>query len=104
MIIYEVEALVHPDHYQDYLDWLQNEHAKEVCAAAGFEKAQIFSRKDHDPSDWPMVRISYFSKDTLTLESYLKNRAPALRQKAFDRFGDQFKASRQIWQSFQEFI
>lgn len=94
MVIYEVYLEVDPSIEKRYLHWLKSEHAPELLAVEGFEKAEVL----YDTTgDFVRIRTLYFVANASFLERYLEKHAPALRQKSTEKWGDKVKASRFIW-------
>lgn len=101
MLLYEVNVEINETIYEDYLLWLHS-HVKEILLIDGFVRANIFEDQDQTDSI-KKFSIQYFLKDQKSLESYLKNHAPRLRQDGIDRFGNQFKATRRVLELKESF-
>ena len=90
MLIYEVNLTIDLAIIEDFKVWLK-EHMQEVVKLGGFEKAQLFSRENDCE-----LTVHYHVKDRATLDAYLKNHAPRLREEGLKRFPNQFSATRRV--------
>lgn len=92
-VIYEVNLVPEPAIAGQFDDWL-NEHVREMLALPGFIDATI-SRVERE--DGPAARtVHYELQSRESLEQYLAEHAPRMRQHGIDRFGDRFTATRRI--------
>lgn len=96
-IVYRVDVKVQPGISAKYKAWI-SEHIREVIANPGFTGANLMV----DASETRFT-VDYFCENEDFLNAYLENRAPALRQKAIDVFGDQFTATREIYPLVKSF-
>ena len=75
-------------------------HIDEVVQLGGFETAKWYSRNPQDEGSFETGKmlwtIHYSVKDRETLDSYLKNHAPKLRQNGLDLFPGKFGATRRV--------
>lgn len=93
MVLYEVNLVIDLEIENDFLTWLEP-HMSEVCLKGKFEKAKLyFEKRDGAHAYWV---VQYHVQDQKTLDVYLNNTAPQLRQDAINRFGTQFTAHRRI--------
>lgn len=103
MLIYEVNASVDAEIFEDYQHWLKT-HILHVLDSEGFIDAKIYkvdskalsAEKSSSSSARQELTIHYKVESKEALEKYLKDRAPALREEALDRFGDRFTATRRV--------
>lgn len=95
MLIYEVNADVRLDRAAEYRAWLET-HMPEVVEAGGFRGAVLFEPAEGAPEGHRTFVVHYEIENEEQLDRYLKDRAPALRKDATDRFGDSFKATRRV--------
>jgi len=92
-VIYEVNLVPEPAIEDQFDDWLR-EHVREMLALPGFIDATI-SRVEQE--DGRATRtVHYELQDRRTLERYLTDDAPRMRQAGIDRFGKRFTATRRI--------
>lgn len=97
MVIYEVSLEVDSQIYQAYLDWLKKIHIPEVLESPGFLKAELLFQPETSALNSPVIRSLYYVDSQESLKNYLEKRAPALRASGVERWGDRFKAQRQVW-------
>ena len=90
MFIYEVNLSINKEIVKDFAVWLRH-HMKEVVSLGHFEKAELFSRENECE-----LTVHYHMKDQKTLDDYLKNHAPRLREEGLKKFPDQFTATRRV--------
>lgn len=100
MLIYEVNLSVSAEIGPEYEEFLRH-HIPEVIRWGGFSKADWWQRTATDegaenPEGRTLWTIHYHVATREVLESYLRNRAPALRAEAVAKFGSRFTASRRI--------
>lgn len=106
MLIYEVNVAVQNDSAAEYAEFLKG-HIQEVLKNAGFKAADWWVRQASDESAQGMDgktlwTIHYQVENREHLDRYLKEKAPALRAEAVDRFGDRFAVTRRILSPMQK--
>ena len=94
MIIYEVTAIVEQSAASDYRQWLY-EHVAAMLRFDGFERATISELLDTEAESQGFV-ISYYLRDSDSLDHYIANNAPAMRADGERLFGGRFKATRRV--------
>lgn len=98
MVIYQVHAHVRHEIYEQYVQWLKQEHIAEVLAQPGFVGAELCLRKGGSmESSGKEVKVIYRVKDEEALKTYLSGPAMALREKGTEKFPGQFSAHREVW-------
>jgi Domain of unknown function (DUF4286) len=98
MIIYNVTIKVANAIQQDWLQWLKEEHIPEVIATGCFTHAVIVRLLEVDDREGPTYAVQYHAPSKALYNNYIENHAPAMRQKSFDKWGDQFIAFRSVMQ------
>jgi len=98
MIVYNSTIKVHPSIEAQWLQWQKEEHIPETMRSGLFTTYHIYRLLDHDDSDGNTYIIQYMAPELASYERYLDEFAPALLQKAFDKWGNQFIAFRTIMQ------
>lgn len=101
MIIYNVTVKVAGPIHTAWLQWLQQEHVPEVIATGCFEKAIISRLLEIDDSEGPTYAIQYHAVSKAMYNRYIEKFSEALRQKSFDKWGNQFIAFRSVMQIVQ---
>lgn len=98
MIIYNVTSKVSLLIKDRWLEWMKQEHIPEVMTTGLFHDYRMARLLEQDDTDGPTYTVQYFTDTLENYYTYLQEHAPALRQKAFDMFGDQFVAFRTVMQ------
>ncbi len=98
MIIYNVTIKVSNAIREPWLQWLQKEHIPEVIQTGCFTHANILRLLEIDDSEGPTFAIQYFAESKGLYNKYIENHAPLLRQKSYEKWGDQFIAFRSVMQ------
>jgi Domain of unknown function (DUF4286) len=98
MVIYNVTIKVANAIQQEWLQWLKEEHIPEVIATGCFTHAVIVRLLEVDDREGPTYAVQYHAPSKALYNNYIENHAPAMRQKSFDKWGDQFIAFRSVMQ------
>lgn len=95
-IIYNVTVKVDPSIATPWLQWMKVEHIPEVLATKCFERYQLVKLIDVDESDGPTFAIQYYAQSMADYNRYVDVYAASLRQKSFDKWGNNFIAFRSV--------
>lgn len=95
MIIYNVTINVEDSVHDEWMKWMKEEHMAEVVATGCFSFATMFKILVEEQSGTSYA-IQYRAPNRMAVDRYLKDFAPALRQKGIDKFGDKFTAFRTL--------
>jgi len=98
MIIYNVTIKIEPAIHDAWLSWMQDIHIPEVIATGCFVKATVLRLLEVDDSDGPTYAIQYLAESKGLYNRYIENHAPEMRQRTFDKWGNQFIAFRSVMQ------
>lgn len=98
MIIYNITNKVHPSIEDPWLQWQKEEHIPDTMRSGQFTDYKIFRLLEQDDSDGVTYVIQYTAPSKEHYQHYIDAFAPALRKKAFDKWGDLFIAFRTIMQ------
>ena len=98
MIIYNVTTKEAVPIKDRWVEWMKQEHIPGIIATGLFHDYRMCRLLEQDDSDGPTYTVQYFTDTLENYYTYLQEYAPALRQKAFDIFGDQFVAFRTVMQ------
>jgi hypothetical protein len=99
MILYNVTTKTHYSICTNWLQWLQQEHIPDIISTGCFSHAtvlQLLEPVDDDLS--PTFTVQFFAESKSLYNNYIEKFAPAMRQKAFDKWGDKFIAFRSVMQ------
>jgi hypothetical protein len=99
MIVYNITMKVNPDIEAEWLQWQKEEHIPEIMATGLFTAYRIFLLLEQDDTDGNTYIIQYTALSIEHYNIYINSFAPLLRQKAFERWGDQFVAFRTVMQA-----
>ena len=99
MFLYNVTIKVTNAISLQWLEWLKNEHVPEVLATGCFNNARILRILDLDDSEGPSFAIQYTAENRAAYARYIELFANDMRQKSFNKWGDQFIAFRSIMEA-----
>jgi len=94
MIVYNITIKINPSVEEEWIAWQKAEHIPDVMNTKLFTEYKFYKLLDQDEEEGITYVIQYFSPTAAHLDDYLKNFAPALREKAFARWGNKFIAFR----------
>jgi len=98
MIIYNVTIKVQKAINDDWLQWLKEEHIPDVINTGCFTHAVILKLMEVDETEGPTYAIQYHAESKGLYNNYIENHATQMRQKGYDKWGNQFIAFRSVMQ------
>ena len=98
MIVYNISTKINPDIETEWVQWQQQEHIPEIMASNQFIDFKFYRLIDPEQEDGLVYILQYFSPSLENYRHYINDMAPMLRQKAFDKWGEQFIAFRTLMQ------
>lgn len=98
MIVYNVTIKITNAIHNEWLQWLKEEHIPEVLQTVCFTHATVLRLLEIDDAEGPTFTVQYFAESKRLYNNYIENYAPIMRQKNFDKWGDQFIAFRSVMQ------
>ncbi len=101
MIIYNVTIKVSKSIADNWMQWLKEEHIPEVTGTGCFTTANILQLLEIDDDEGPTYAIQYFAESREKYDFYIKKFAGLMREKSFQKWGDQFIAFRSVMQIVQ---
>ena len=101
MIIYNVTIKVSKSIADNWMQWLKEEHIPEVTGTGCFTNANILQLLEIDDDEGPTYAIQYFAESREKYDFYIENFAGLMREKSFQKWGDQFIAFRSVMQIVQ---
>jgi hypothetical protein len=101
MFIYNLTIKVTHSIAHEWLHWLKNEHVPDVIGTGCFTHACILQLLEVDDAEGPTYAIQYFAESKEGYDLYIEKFAGEMRQKSFEKWGDQFIAFRTIMQIVQ---
>jgi Domain of unknown function (DUF4286) len=94
--IYNVTIKVAEDIADEWLQWLKQEHIKDILATECFTKATVLKLLEVDDSEGPTYAVQYFAESKGLYNFYIEKFAAVMRQKSFDKWGNKFIAFRSV--------
>ncbi len=101
MIVYNVTIKVNWAIHDLWLLWMRTEHMPEVISTGCFTHSQILHLLENDEKEGPTYAAQYFAESKSDYNRYLDQYATLMRQKAYDKWGDQFVAFRSLMEFVQ---
>ncbi len=101
MIVYNVTSKVTWAIHEDWVRWMKEEHIPEVIATGCFTHAQFLRLLETEDEEGPTYTAQYFAESKEKQEAYVATHANTLRQKVFDKWGNQFIAFRSVMELVQ---
>jgi hypothetical protein len=98
MLIYNVTIKIESSIEADWLQWMQQTHISEVIATGCFTHAVTLRLLDVDDAEGPTYAIQYHAESKANYNRYIDKYAGEMRQKVFDKWGNQFVAFRSVMQ------
>ena len=96
MIVYNITIKILPAIEAEWIQWQQQEHIPEIMATGLFTEYKFFRLLDQDESEGITYVIQYFGSSPENYHQYINQFAPALREKALAKWGNQFIAFRTV--------
>ena len=94
MIIYNVTTNIHESVHDQWLQWMQEKHIKDVLATGKFTSARMAKVLIDEEMGGITYSVQYTTDSKGTLEKYYQEDAPRLRDEAVVLFGDKMLAFR----------
>lgn len=101
MIVYNVTIKVNEQIAIEWLDWIQQEHILDVMDTGCFTSAKLLRLLEIDDEEGPTYAVQYFAESKSNYNRYIELHAERMRQKSFDKWGNQFIAFRSVMQTVQ---
>lgn len=99
MIVYNISIKINNAIEEEWVRWQKTEHIPEVMSSGHFIDYKFYRLLEDEVSDSVIYIVQYFSQNMQEYNKYIDSFAAGLRQKALDRWGNQFIAFRTIMQS-----
>ncbi len=98
MFIYNITIKVKTVIKEEWMLWLQTEHIPEVLATGCFQHATVLQLLEVDDSEGPTYAVQYNAESKGAYNQYMEKYSGTLRQKSYEKWGDQFIAFRSLMQ------
>jgi len=99
MIVYNISIKINNAIGAEWVDWQKEEHIPDVMATGQFYDVKFYRLLEQHESDDLTYIVQYFASSIDHYNTYIRDFAQSLRQKAFDKWGSQFIAFRTIMQA-----
>lgn len=96
MIVYNITAKVTWVIADDWFAWENEEHIPEMLATGLITEHKIFRLLEQDEEEGPTFTMQFFFPVWENYETYIRVFAPSIREKALQRWGNQFIAFRTV--------
>lgn len=94
MIIYNVTINIDESAHDQWLNWMQTKHIKEIIATGCFTSARLVKVLVDEEMGGVTYSAQYFAPSKEALEDYKANHAPRLQQEGLQLFADKMLAFR----------
>jgi hypothetical protein len=101
MFVYNITNKVDHSILDEWIKWQLEEHIPGIMATNLFIDFKFYQLLDQDESDGETYVIQYFTDRKENYEEYIRQYAPAFREKAIKKWNDGFIAFRSLLQSVQ---
>ncbi len=98
MIVYNITTKVHQSIQTEWLKWLQEIHHPEILNTGCFTSIIILRLLEVDDEEGPTYAVQYYAESKALYNRYIEQFAAAMRQQAFDKWGNQFISFRSLMQ------
>jgi hypothetical protein len=97
-LIYNVTIKIDITIASQWLAWMQEEHMPEVLSTGLFDQYELYELIEPEDTEGKTFVAQYHTNSVKRYEDYITLYAPRLREKGFEKFGNQFIAFRSVLQ------
>lgn len=101
MIVYNITIKVNEQIANEWLEWMQQEHILDVIDTSCFTSAKLLRLLEIDDEEGPTYAVQFFAESKSDYNRYIELHAEKMKQKSFDKWGNQFIAFRSVMQTVQ---
>lgn len=94
MILYNVTINIHESVHDQWMQWMQEKHIKDVLATGKFSSARMVKVLVEEEMGGTTYSIQYITDSKETLQKYYDEDAPRLRDEGYRLFGEKMLAFR----------
>src|SRR6266496_2943928 len=98
MFVYNITVKVDNKIVQQWLQWQREVHIPEIMATNLFTDNKIFKLLEQDDDDTSTYVLQYFAETKENYYRYINEYAPGFREKALEKWGNNFIAFRTLMQ------
>lgn len=99
MIVYNITIKILPAIETEWVAWQQQEHIPDVMASRRFTSYKFYKLLGQDEKDGITYVVQYVAASLADYEHYINNTAPLLRNKAIEKWNNQFIAFRTVMEA-----
>ena len=96
MIVYNISMKVDSAIEKEWVEWQRQEHIPAIMASGQFSDYKFYKLLEEENDEDTTYIVQYFASSIENYTYYITHIAPQLRQKASDRWGNQFIAFRSV--------
>mgnify|MGYP003611390139 FL=1 len=94
MILYNVTVNIHESVHDQWMEWMQTKHIKDILATGKFTSARMVRVMVEEEMGGKTYAVQYTTDSMEILQKYYEEDAPRLREEGFLLFGDKMLAFR----------
>jgi len=98
MIVYNISIKIVPEIAEEWVRWQREEHIPDVMSSGQFTEYKFYRLLEQTEPDGITYVVQYFASSLENYNGYINDAALKLRQKALDKWGNQFIAFRTVMQ------
>jgi len=99
MYVYNITTKVDIDIADEWTHWQKQTHIPEIINAGFFYDYRFYELLEQDDVEGKTFVVQYFARELKDCKEYIRNHAPLLREKAFNKWGNQFISFRTLLKS-----
>lgn len=96
MIVYNITIKIVREIEEEWVSWQKDEHIPDVMSSGQFTENKFYRLLEQNETDGITYVVQYFASSLENYNRYINDRAKQLRQKALDKWGNQFIAFRTV--------
>ncbi len=96
MIVYTISIKIIPAIEEEWVSWQKNEHIPDVMSSGQFTENKFYRLLEQPETDGITYVVQYFASSLENYNRYMNDMAQSLRQKALEKWGNQFIAFRTV--------
>ncbi|MFM8588435.1 MAG: DUF4286 family protein [Bacteroidota bacterium] len=101
MYLYNITYLVSHPINQAWLEWMKQEHVPSMLSSGLFTHHRIMRLMEVDQAEGITYAFQFYSESLSNYKKYITDFAPALRQKAQEKWGDQVMGFQTLMETVQ---
>lgn len=90
MIVFNNTIKVHYSIVDEWVKWQLQEYVPGILATGAFDDYKLYRLLNHDDEEGITYTIQFFTSSVQRYQQYLETFAPAMQEKAFQKWGNLF--------------